>query len=120
LKNQSFGRRLAFATAGIRFAAARERSFRTQLFWGVATLVLLLVLRPAAFWWALCLLSAGAVFAAELINTALEQIVDRLHPEQHESIRVAKDCAAAAVLCASVAAAGVGTLMVLATLGWLS
>ena len=51
-----------------------------------------------ALWWALSLLSAGLVLSLELLNTALERALDRLHQEQHESIRVAKDCAAAAVL----------------------
>jgi undecaprenol kinase len=38
------------------------------------------------------------VIAAELFNTALEHLVDHLHPETHPRIRIVKDCAAAAVL----------------------
>jgi diacylglycerol kinase (ATP) len=111
--------RLTFALAGLRFAFVRERSFRSQTVLGAVALLLLCWVRPAAQWWALCLLSGGAVFAAELINTALEQVLDRLHPEKHESIRAAKDCAAAAVLCLSLTAMGIGVLTLLATLGWL-
>jgi diacylglycerol kinase (ATP) len=119
LKNQTFGMRLGFALAGVRFAFARERSFRTHVFLGAGALVALIALRPTPLWWALCLISGSAVYAAELFNTALEQILDRLHPEKHESIRAAKDCAAAAVLCFSLVAVGVGILTLLATLGWL-
>lgn len=64
----------------------------------VAVLVVLFILRPAAAWWAIFILVIGAVLALELLNTSLEALIDRLHPERHESIRVAKDCAAAAVL----------------------
>ncbi len=117
VKNEALARRLAFAWLGIRFAFARERSFRTQSFLGLGALGALALLRPPVLWWALCLLSGGAVLAAELINTALEQLLDRLHPEQHDSIRVAKDCAAAAVLCLSIAAALVGVAMVLVSFG---
>jgi diacylglycerol kinase (ATP) len=117
LKNQTFGRRLGFALAGVRFAFARERSFRTHIFLGAGALVALIALRPTPLWWALCLISGSTVYAAELFNTALEQILDRLHPEKHESIRAAKDCAAAAVLCFSIVAVGVGILTLLATLG---
>ena len=48
--------------------------------------------------------------AAELLNTALEHLADRLHPEQHPTIQAAKDCAAAAVLVASLAAVLIGLL----------
>jgi diacylglycerol kinase (ATP) len=104
---------------GVYFAVSRERSFRTQVFLGTGALLASLILRPAAIWWALCLLSACVVWAAELFNTALAQIIDRLHPERHESIRAAKDCAAAAVMRCCLAAAGIGVLTVLVTIGWL-
>ena len=119
MKNQSFLRRLGFAWRGARTAYTQERSLRTQLWCAVLMLLVLCALRPPLVWWALCLLSSALVLALELANTALEKALDRLHPEQHESVRVAKDCAAAAVLCASVAAAVVGTLTVLVGLGWL-
>jgi diacylglycerol kinase (ATP) len=117
LKNQRFQRRLAFAASGVRFAAANERSFRSQLGLGLLLAAVLLLLRPPAVWWALCLLAAGLVLTAELINTALEQALDRLHPEAHDGIRVAKDCAAGAVLLASMFAACVGVLTVLVAFG---
>lgn len=117
VKNQAFLHRIRFAWSGVRVAVARERSLRTQLLCALGILLLLCWLRPAAIWWALCALASGLVLALELVNTALEQALDRLHPEQHESMRVAKDCAAAAVLCASVAAAIVGLLTVLTALG---
>lgn len=119
LKNQSFLNRLSFACHGVTSAFAQERSFRTQCLCALAMLAVLLWLRPPALWWALCVLSAGLVLALELLNTALERALDRLHPEQHQSIRVAKDCAAAAVLCASITAAMVGALTIAVALGWL-
>jgi diacylglycerol kinase (ATP) len=54
-----------------------------------------------------------AVLAAELFNTALEQLADRLHPEQHPQIRIAKDCAAAAVLVVSIGAIVVAAALLL-------
>jgi hypothetical protein len=65
---------------------------------------------PPLVWAALCIVSGGVVFAAELLNTALEHLADRLHPEQHPDIRAAKDCAAAAVLLASISALLIGLL----------
>jgi len=70
-------------------------------------------LRPAPLWWALVALAVAVVLAAELANTALERLADRLHPEKHPEIKVAKDCMAAAVLVASL-----GALAVAAALAW--
>jgi diacylglycerol kinase (ATP) len=51
------------------------------------------------------------VLAAELFNTALEHALDGLHPQQAEFVRLAKDCAAAAVLVLSLGAVVVFGLM---------
>jgi undecaprenol kinase len=110
MKNQSFTRRLGHAAGGILSAFRTETSFRTQLLLAVALAVVLALLRPPPVWVALCIVSAGAVLATELLNTALEHLADRLHPEQHPAIRAAKDCAAAAVLLASISALLIGLL----------
>lgn len=117
MKNQGFLRRLRFAGAGVRFAAAHERSFRSQIALGLLALLVLAWLRPPPLWWALSLLAAGLVLVAEMVNTALEQALDRLHPDQHDGIRIAKDCAAGAVLLASLVAVCIGALAVLAAFG---
>jgi undecaprenol kinase len=107
VKNLPFHRRLSFAVAGIVAALRTEKSFRTQMLAAVAILIVLCWLQPAPVWWALIALAIAGVFAAELINTAIESLADHLHPEQHALIKIAKDCAAGAVLIASLAALGV-------------
>jgi undecaprenol kinase len=69
------------------------------------------VLRPAAVWWALVLLSSAAVLAAELFNTAIEHLADVLHPEESPGVRIVKDCAAAGVLITVLGALGVGAAL---------
>jgi diacylglycerol kinase (ATP) len=98
MKNQRFLVRLGFALSGIRHAFRSEASFRFQCGAAVALVVLLAVLRPPAVWCAILLVNAALVLAAELFNTALEHVIDRLHPEKHPAIAAAKDCAAGAVL----------------------
>jgi diacylglycerol kinase (ATP) len=51
------------------------------------------------------------VWISEAFNTALEQLADVLHPEQHPGIGRAKDVAAAAVLIAAMGAAVIGMLV---------
>jgi undecaprenol kinase len=77
----------------------------------------MLWLRPAAVWWALVALCAALVLAAELINTALERVLDGLHPERAEFVREAKDCAAGAVLVISLGSVLVFASMLFASLG---
>lgn len=116
MKNQSFLRRLRHAVNGIGAALRAEASLRTQAFLGAAAGIVLVVLRPPPVWVALCVLAAALVLALELVNTALEHLADRLHPEIDPSIRAAKDCAAGAVLIASLAAAIIGALTVAVSL----
>lgn len=104
MKGQSFVRRLGFAAHGFYLAFCREQSFRYHVLVAAAVLVVLLVTRPAPVWWAIGVLAVGLVLIAELFNTALEALADRLHPELHPEIRAVKDIAAGAVLLSSVVA----------------
>ena len=110
-KNQRFRARLGFALRGLAQALRSEASLRLQALAGVLALAVLLVLRPAAVWWALVLLASAAVVAAELFNTAIEHLADVLHPQQSPGVRVVKDCAAAGVLIAVLGALGVAAAL---------
>lgn len=112
MKNQSFARRLAFALAGLRIAWRTEVSFKTHVVAAAVVAGVLVWLQPAPAWWAIAALTTGFVMAAELVNTAVEGLADHLHPAQHAAIKAVKDCAAGAVLVASVAALGVAAVFV--------
>lgn len=107
MKNQPFYKRMVFALQGIRLAFCVESSFRLQCIASAAVLAVLAWFKPAPIWWALLLLNCGLVMAAELFNTALEHLIDHLHPALHPSIKIAKDCAAGSVLVLSAGAVGV-------------
>ena len=112
MKNQGFLRRLGFALAGLRETWRAEQSFRIHVVATAGVLAVLLWLRPAASWWAIAALTVAFVMATEIVNTALEGLADHLHPEQHPKIKAVKDCAAGAVLVASIAALGVAAAFV--------
>ena len=117
MKNRPFRARLGFALAGIRIVARREKSFRTQLCLAVVAAALTAALRPGAIWAAVMALAIALVLALEMVNAALEYLIDRVHPEIAEEIGFAKDAAAGAVLLASIAAAGVGLAMLASLFG---
>jgi diacylglycerol kinase (ATP) len=116
MKNRPFRERLGFAAWGVAAAWRRERSFRTQVVLGIAATAITAVLRPGLIWAAAVALSIALVLALELINTALECLVDRLHPETAPEIKLAKDIAAGAVLVASASAIVIGLLMIVSVL----
>ena len=111
MKGSGLHQRFGFALAGLREAFARELTFRIQLAAAVAAIGTALVLNAPLEWVALVVIMIGLVLAAELFNTALEQVLDGLHPAQAPFVRVAKDCAAAAVLVLSAVSVVVFVLM---------
>ncbi len=116
MKNRPFAERLGFALAGLRDAWRRERSFRTHIACAALALAALVILRPAAVWWAIVGLAAALVIAAEIINSALERLADYLHPDLHPEIKAVKDMAAAAVLVFAIAALWVGFFLLVSLL----
>lgn len=117
MKNRSLFARIGFAVAGWRTAWTRERSFRTQVWLAVFALLALILLRPAPVWWAIVAVTCALVLALELINSAVEGLIDLLHPEIHPEIKAIKDMLAGAVLAISCAALAVAAALVVAC-GW--
>lgn len=104
MKNRSLATRIGFAMAGWRAAWSRERSFRSQAWCALLAFIALCVLRPSILWWVVVMLICALVLAIELINSALEALIDLLHPAVHPEIKVIKDMLAGAVLAISCAA----------------
>ena len=67
--------------------------------------------------WLFCLLCFGLVFGAELMNSAIESVVDLASPERHKLAENAKDMAAGAVL-ACVIFSVIGGLIIFAPKVW--
>lgn len=63
--------------------------------------------------WLAVIIVIGMVFAAEILNTALEHTADFMKEEYDERIRDIKDLSAAAVLVCAITALGVGILIFL-------
>jgi diacylglycerol kinase (ATP) len=116
MKNLPFRRRLGFAMAGIRIVWTRERSFRTQCGLALLAATVTAALRPGWVWAAIVALAVALVLLLEMVNAALEYVIDRLHPDVHDEIMFAKDAAAGAVLLASIGSLVVGALMVVSVL----
>jgi diacylglycerol kinase (ATP) len=104
----SFG----YAWQGISYAFRTQRNFRIHVFVGTLALSLAIWLHLDAVELAIISLTCGAVLALELVNTALESIVDlTVQQTYHELAKIAKDCAAAAVLISAMIAVSVAVCL---------
>ena len=86
-----------FAIAGVVYALRTQRNMRIHVAAAVLTLVGELVLQVSGFSLVAIVFAISLVFVTELVNTAIENMCDLFHPEVHSRIKVAKDCASAAV-----------------------
>ena len=93
----SFRRSFLFALQGFRTALRQERNIKVMLAGGAFAVAMGLILRIDAVSWAVVLVCCGMVIAAELLNTAIETVVDLVSPEFHPLAGQAKDIAAAAL-----------------------
>ncbi len=100
----------AYAWAGLRFAWNSQRNFRLEVYIGTFALGLAVWLQVNLV---PVLLLVALVLGLELLNTALEAVVDLASPNFHPLARAAKDIAAAGVLVVSGIAALIGILLFL-------
>lgn len=109
----SFKKSFGFALQGFRFALRTERNIKVMLGAGVVAILFGFLFRLNELEWGLVILSCGAVLFAELINTAIETIVDLVSPEYHDLAGKAKDISAAAVYVLSIAVGILGVVIYL-------
>ena len=107
MKNDNFFEAWGNATNGIIYSATTQRNIRIQLVLAVIVMVLSLFYGLTAEF--LCLLFAVfLVIFAELINTAIETVVDLFVDVYHPKAKISKDVAAGAVVLAACNALVVG------------
>ncbi|MDO9308370.1 MAG: diacylglycerol kinase [Deltaproteobacteria bacterium] len=99
------------AISGILHAARTEKHMRNHFVAACLILLLALFLRVTPLEFALLALSILFVLCAEMLNTAVEAVVDLVSPEFHPLAKIAKDTAAGAVLIAACGAVIMGYLI---------
>ncbi|MCL1630411.1 diacylglycerol kinase family protein [Sporolactobacillus sp. CPB3-1] len=105
------------ATSGFMLALWQERNLHIQLFAAVAVLVFSLMIHVSLIELMVVIVLIGGVISLELVNTAIERIVDLVTKEEHPMAKAAKDTAAAAVWWFSVIAVIAYIFILLHTLG---
>ncbi|MCW9096495.1 MAG: diacylglycerol kinase [Ignavibacteriaceae bacterium] len=87
-----------YSLNGLRLAISNEAAFRQEASIVVVLLVVLLFLPLSLFWKGLLFFATTSVLVVELLNSAIESVVDIASPEYHGLAKRAKDLGSAAVL----------------------
>lgn len=99
-----------YAFSGILYAARTQPNMRVHLVIAALVLLATLLLHLERAYVALIVMAIALVLALELLNTAVEAVVDLLTVVHHPLAKTAKDAAAGAVLVGTIGAAIVGYL----------
>lgn len=102
------------AINGLGVGFRNQRNMRIHCCLAASVLILALIIRVDALGLAALVLVCGFVLFAEMVNTAIEHMVDiQANYKYHLSARYAKDTAAGAVLIAALTACLVGAIVIL-------
>ena len=104
---KSFG----YAFAGIFAVVTKERNMKIHCMAVVCVVIAGVVFHITPIEWCICLTLFGLVMALEMVNTAVEAVVDLVIEERKPLAKLAKDAAAGAVLIAAIMAAIAGMII---------
>jgi undecaprenol kinase len=113
---------ISYAGEGLNTALKQEPNFRIHIAVSIIVLFLAIMLGFDAFEWLLLFFTISLVIILELINTALESLVDIVSPDIKDKAKTAKDVSAASVFVAAFVSVIVGIILfvpkILALLGY--
>ncbi|MGD6774492.1 MULTISPECIES: diacylglycerol kinase family protein [Bacillaceae] len=94
----SFTSSFSYAFEGLRFVLRTERNIKFHVFIAVVMISMSLFFQITKVEWLILFLVIGGMFVIEIINTAIENVVDLVTEEFHPLAKTAKDVAASAAL----------------------
>lgn len=119
-KNQEVGeirrklkKSFSFAVEGILYTLKTQPNMRIHFGVGFITIAFGFVFQIESYEWLSLVIMIGFVFILEIINTAIETLVDLYTEEYHHLAKVAKDTAAGAVMVAAIMSVCVGLIIFL-------
>ena len=107
----SFIKGFQYAVEGIVDAIKSETNMKVHIFAVILVIAFGIILNINAIEWIICVALFAGVIGSELINTAIETVVDMVMPEKNEKAKIAKDVAAGSVLIWAIASAIIGGII---------
>lgn len=104
---KSFG----FAIKGIQYVFASEANIKIHLIVSLLVVICGFIFNISITEWLLCLLCMSIVIGMEMMNTAIENLVNLVSPEKNKTAGLVKDIAAGAVLITVVFSVIIGLII---------
>lgn len=92
-----------YSYQGLKYTYKYEQSMFIHILITIVVVILGILLKISTVEWFICLILIALVIASELINTAIEAVVDLASPKVDPLAKIAKDTASAAVFILSLA-----------------
>jgi undecaprenol kinase len=109
-----------FAIAGIKIALWSERNMRIHFFVSLIAIGCSIFFSISKLEWLFVIVAIGGIFSLEMVNTAIERVVDLVTEDYHPLAKQAKDLAAGAVFIYAITAVVIGSIIFLPYLfSWL-
>lgn len=109
-----------YACNGLKVLFREENNAKVHLLITVIVIVLSFLFGLNVYEWIAIVFSIGFVIATEIINSAIEDICNFIHPGKDDGIKKIKDLSAAAVLVSAITAFTIGLIIFLPKiLNWL-
>jgi len=110
-KQPGFGRSFRVAWRGLLYTWKTQGHLKLHVLAGLAVVLCAWRAGLSRLEWLVLILTIGSVIGAEMLNTAVELVVDLVQPNFHPLAGIAKDVAAGAVLISTLQAVVVGALL---------
>ena len=108
---KKLGKSIKYSLQGLSYIIEREQNFRIQLIISVVTLFFSFYFRISRYEWIVIILMITAVLILEIVNSALEQLVDIMKPRLHGHVRLVKDMLAGAVFVTALCSIIIGLMI---------
>ena len=91
-----------YSIEGLAYAYKTEKSLVLHSILSTCAIILGFVLNISINQWIVLLIALGVILMIELLNTAIEAVVDMVTLEYNELAKIAKDCGSAGAFVASI------------------
>ncbi|MBU8905668.1 diacylglycerol kinase family protein [Desertibacillus haloalkaliphilus] len=104
-------RSFVYASSGLKYVIVNEQNMQIHLLISTVVILLSYVLSIPIIEQLILIVVIGVVIALEVMNTAIERVVDLVTEEYHPLAELAKDLSAAAVFVFSIVAVIIGIIV---------
>lgn len=106
-----FIRSFGYSIEGLKYAYKYEQSMLIHIIATIFVVCVNFFFQVTGIEWLITILAIGMVLSAELINTAIEAVVDLVTLEINPLAKIAKDCGSAATFVLACMAAAIGCVV---------